>query len=511
MKKILCIRIDSSPIPKEANEVVCLDCNLEYYFCSFLGRVLLKTTSSVGDFKYPGELLTDFAKYNKEDYRSIIKQWEKVISHLINKVYNEDDNLTILLPSSFCNWLYQHENVCFQEIGRNLNAYLSILCDMESLYNEIIVNFLIKKVTFFLKKNREEIEYISLPFPLYSGNCIEDIYLQFETPYIGIRNGWNKNVFNGLGNAKYDFHDGFTRYDSGGWLTFIDNQGKFCQHSLSELFFDTHDYSEGLAAVQHGNKWGFIDDKGRNIIPCKYEEVGDFLNGMARVKSNGKWGFVNKQGREKIECKYDFAADFSGYPAPLELALVEEDSDLYFIDKDDNIHVLCDSHESYFSFHEGLAGVEKNNKYGFINMFGEEQIPCKYEETSYFSEGIVCVKYMNKWGYIDKDGQVVTPCIYDEAYPLTEAIALVCRQGKYGYINRKGEITIPFIYEDACSYSDGLACVKKGDKWGYINKYNNEIIPFIYNDAFPFSDGMARVQLHSEAEYDYINKHWFVK
>lgn len=224
MKKILCIRIDSSPIPKEANEVVCLDCNLEYYFCSFLGRVLLKTTSSVGDFKYPGELLTDFAKYNKEDYRSIIKQWEKVISHLINKVYNEDDNLTILLPSSFCNWLYQHENVCFQEIGRNLNAYLSILCDMESLYNEIIVNFLIKKVTFFLKKNREEIEYISLPFPLYSGNCIEDICLQFETPYIGIRNGWNKNVFNGLGNAKYDFHDGFTRYDSGGWLTFIDNQ-----------------------------------------------------------------------------------------------------------------------------------------------------------------------------------------------------------------------------------------------------------------------------------------------
>lgn len=376
-----------------------------------------------------------------------------------------------------------------------------------------IVNFLIKKVTFFLKKNREEIEYISFPFPLYSGNCMEDICLQFETQYLEIKNGWNDNSFYGLGGADYDFHDDFARYDIGGWFTFIDNQG-FCQHFLTEDFFDAHDYSEGLAAVQsyqHSNKWGFIDAKGRYIVSCKYEEVGDFLHGMARVKADGKWGFIDTHGREKIKCKYDFAANFSGYPSVLGLALVEKDSDLYYIDKDDNIHLFCDSHENYFSFHEGLAGVEIDNKYGFINMDGAEQIPCIYEEISYFSEGIACVKYMNKWGYIDKEGQVVTPCIYDEAYPLTKGLALVCRQGIYGYINKKGKITIPIIYNDATSYSDGLACVKKGDKWGYIDKYNNEIIPFIYNDAFPFSGSMARVQLHPNAEYDYINKQWFVK
>lgn len=138
MKKILYIRIDSSPFTEEGEEITYLDCNLESYFCNFLGRTLLEAIGIDKYVQYPGKLFMDFAEFNKEDYRRIIEQWETTIPYLLNNMYGDIDCLAIKLPSSYCNWLNQHENGCFQEIGRNLSVHPSILCDMESLYNEII-------------------------------------------------------------------------------------------------------------------------------------------------------------------------------------------------------------------------------------------------------------------------------------------------------------------------------------------------------------------------------------
>lgn len=498
MGKILYICVDSSPLPDATEEVVCLDCNLEYGFYSFFGKTLMEKAGNVEGIKYPGELLSDFAKFNKNDYRMIINQWERIIPFLLNKIYGDFDGLSIKLPPSFCNWLCQQEISDFQEIGRNLKTCPSVVCNVESLYEEVIVKFLMKKITYYLKKNGEEIESVTLPFPLYSDNCIEDICQQFETPIIEIRNGWHENAFDGLGFADYDFHDGFALYESGGWYAFMNKHGNLCQQSLSEYFFNAHDYSEGLAAVQSiqdGNQWGFIDGKGEFIIPCNYEEVGDFANGLARVKSNGKWGFIDRQGKEKIECKYDFATDFSGYPMPLKLALVGKGSDLYYIDDADNVCLLCDSYDSYFSFHEGLAGVKLNGSYGFINWQAEEHIPCKYEDISYFSERLACVKYMNKWGYIDTGGRAVRPCIYDEAYPMSDGLALVRSQNKYGYINRKGEIIVPFIYDKADLFDkEFVARVMCNGNKSYIDIRGNVLFNHFYDSIDNFCNVVAVVR-----------------
>ena len=40
------------------------------------------------------------------------------------------------------------------------------------------------------------------------------------------------------------------------------------------------------------------------------------------------------------------------------------------------------------SFSEGLACVERNGKYGFIDMAGKEGIPCKYSVAGHFREGL---------------------------------------------------------------------------------------------------------------------------
>lgn len=73
-KKILYIRLDSSPLPEACNEMIVKDFNLESYFCALLGRRLLEDTGLGGSMLYPGKLVADFEKANKEAYREIIQQ-----------------------------------------------------------------------------------------------------------------------------------------------------------------------------------------------------------------------------------------------------------------------------------------------------------------------------------------------------------------------------------------------------------------------------------------------------
>jgi len=52
------------------------------------------------------------------------------------------------------------------------------------------------------------------------------------------------------------------------------------------------DFSNGVAWVNIGGKWGLIDKSGKAVIKPKYDEVCTFCNDHAPVKLNEKYGFI---------------------------------------------------------------------------------------------------------------------------------------------------------------------------------------------------------------------------
>jgi hypothetical protein len=46
----------------------------------------------------------------------------------------------------------------------------------------------------------------------------------------------------------------------------------------------------GMARVQMGGKWGYINKEGRVSIAPQFEEADEFFEGLARVKMNDQWG-----------------------------------------------------------------------------------------------------------------------------------------------------------------------------------------------------------------------------
>ncbi len=105
-----------------------------------------------------------------------------------------------------------------------------------------------------------------------------------------------------------------------------------------------------------------------------------------------------------------------------------------------------------------------------------------------------------KWGYINLEGEEIIPCIYDNAYDyFFDGLAIVYLNGKRGAINTNGDVVIPINYNklDFCSEGYIVATDTNYNQF-IIDKKNNVIIPPVkyrrYYSGFscgliPTSDG----------------------
>lgn len=61
--------------------------------------------------------------------------------------------------------------------------------------------------------------------------------------------------------------------------------------------------------------------------------------------------------------------------------------------------LIIDKLISAWDFSEGLAAVELDGEWGFIDKTGKEVIPLIYDDVEVFREGLAVVKLNEKWAY----------------------------------------------------------------------------------------------------------------
>jgi len=157
-------------------------------------------------------------------------------------------------------------------------------------------------------------------------------------------------------------------------------------------------------------------------------------------------------------------------------------------------------------FHDGLACVFIDSKYGYINKKGEIVVPIIYDVTEYFMGshdynfycGLTEVKQNNKYGFVDKNGVVKIPIIYDSVGYFNERMVSVSTNYKYGYLNNFGEIVVPLIYDFATSFKDGFGEVSLRGKYGFVNILGELIIPCKFKIVKHFGEGYAAVCLNNK-------------
>lgn len=255
--------------------------------------------------------------------------------------------------------------------------------------------------------------------------------------------------------------------------------------ALMNTYDAFYDFNEGLCKVRKGDYdeglYGFVDSKGKEVIPCRYEFVSQCVEGMIYFKENDLYGFINRKGEVVVAPTYaeveDFSEGFARVCLPTKGAKYSWDKMYGFIDKNGEV-VVPINYDYAESFSEGLAVVKKNKKYGFINTKGDYEIGANYDDAESFSEGLAFVEKNDRSSAINKEGEVVFSLPENIAPKgnYHDGLALVEKYGEdwddddyYGYVDKEGTIVIPCKYDDADDFENGVAQVELNDREFFIN------------------------------------------
>lgn len=272
-------------------------------------------------------------------------------------------------------------------------------------------------------------------------------------------------------------------YFSGHVCYFTSSGGIFTWPRLSLAYR----FSEGMACVRVGDKYGYVDKAGRMSIAPRFVSACNFSEGLAAVEVDGaafgargrKWGYINQAGELVIAPRFDLAFEFHETRARIMV-----NHKVGYIDGTGNTVVAPRYTYGSADFSDGLAAVcvgEFGENSGYIDAAGTLVIPARFEQAGSFREGLAPVQIGAMWGYIDKSGVIVIQPQYSQASEFSEGLAGVkVSLGKYGFIDRTGRLVISPIFDEVYDFSEGRALVEVdglSGQFGYVDTNGDYIWP----------------------------------
>ena len=169
---------------------------------------------------------------------------------------------------------------------------------------------------------------------------------------------------------------------------------------------------------------------------------------------------------------------------------------------EDGREISTDTYDKGYPFHEGLACVRRDGKYGYINPEGEVVIPFAFDDAAPFMEGLAYFATPQEYGFMDYSGTPVFTLDCDSVSSFQEGFAFFFKDGKYGYLDKTGTVVIAPAYDYAEYFEDGLALVGKAGKSGMIDKNGKEIVPLLYDSVERCGDYMRGYLGEDKVCYD---------
>lgn len=300
--------------------------------------------------------------------------------------------------------------------------------------------------------------------------------------------------------------------------------------------------------------WGAIDRYGKEVLSCVYDSLIDFNYDAATVKFKGLYGIIGQDQRWKVypqknkltlidaehyiekQAGPGFSGDtilflkkfsgeivyFSNNPLAFKNNILEEttsDGSVKHVTLEGISTTVVaapkvDNTEEVFEESEGMRGIRRDGRYGFIDARGRLRVANRYENIGRFREGLAPIMIIGKWGFVDKEDNVVVNPNYEKVGEFSNGIAIVQRNGKVGVIARDGQTILPIRYDsirrsngylsihlqDQAGLSDlkghvlieprfdhlqllpnNLVIVRDREKWGVLSVDGMPVIPLVYN------------------------------
>jgi len=297
-------------------------------------------------------------------------------------------------------------------------------------------------------------------------------------------------------------------------------------------------FSNGLAWVQIGSRYGYINTSAQIAIPIDFDLAADFTNGYAPAKKNGSFGLLDTKGNAVIP----FECQGIDTPTPEGVFRVKKGKGndgkwaLYTVK---NQPITSFSYNMIYPFEGKEARCVKDGKWGVLDIKGKEIVPAiiqadymwKFDgniarianEKFITEENGIKIENYRKHGYVNRLGNEVIAPLYEDiigfesAYQNKKGLVKVIQAGKTGFLDYQGKTILPPIYTRVLNFEQvwtshrGLARVYDSKRMGYIDRNGNIIVPPIYEEIEEFEkiyqDSAGLALIRQNGKYGYINHH----
>lgn len=185
-------------------------------------------------------------------------------------------------------------------------------------------------------------------------------------------------------------------------------------------------YSDGFFPVLKNDQVGYINEQGKLVVPTIYDNLIDpndkynevwanpVYQGKIVVVKDGAYGVIDTNNKVilSFENNYAMMDSFSNDRAPV----YDFNTELWGLIDTNGKEVVAPQYDGldghlggHYGFHEGLLGVIKDDKWGFVTKTGAVAVPFIYDEIRPFSEQLAGVRKGNRWGFIDGANRTVIP------------------------------------------------------------------------------------------------------
>lgn len=310
-----------------------------------------------------------------------------------------------------------------------------------------------------------------------------------------------------------------------GWAI-IDGQGRQVSQTL---FHGAGPFAEGLAPVERGGSWGYVDRSGEVVVEPIYTGARPFdSSGRAAVQRGTVWGLIDRRGGEILEPGLQRLGPFSEGVAigtisvGLSSLMANRRSDMDYepstglLLPDGSWQVPPAERDADDRWRwargpsQGLVAVEQvGGRWRLFDVQGRPTTSETFDQLDTPSEGLVPARRDQGWGFVDRSGQWVIAPEWRSVRPFSEGVAVARAGSGVVLLGSEGQrLAGPFkALRDA---SEGLIAARADKKWGFIDKAGAWIIEPQFDDVAEegFQDGYARVGRYSglDLEWAWIDR-----
>lgn len=227
--------------------------------------------------------------------------------------------------------------------------------------------------------------------------------------------------------------------------------------------------SEDYFAAYENNKWGVIDSNGNKVIDPSYQEM--------IIVPNSK--------NDVFLCTYDVDYDNGTYKTK---ALNSKNEEI-FTDYDQIEAISSTDENNNLSYNGNVLRVQKNGKYGLINLSGKEVLPCEYDNITSLEDvdGAIKITKDGKVGIADDKGQILIPTEYSDVKRLgkekSQGFIVQNEEGKYGIVDISNKSVLNIKYDSVSNvYQGDYYVVTEEGKQKVVKKDGTEILNGDYDE-----------------------------